>query len=51
MHELSDPLQIHIKYETYDQHGICFEAKELTDYNHETLVGIFNNFVFVIRKE
>ena len=49
MSHLGDPLQPHIQYEACDEHGMYFDAEELTDYKHEALVDIFRDFVFMIR--
>jgi len=51
MHELTDSLQIQIKREDCDQHGIYFEVRDFKDYKYETLMHIFRTFVFAIRKE
>lgn len=51
MHALSDPLQTHIQYEGCDEHGMYFDAGEFTDFKYETLMDIFRDFVYAIRKE
>jgi Zn-finger nucleic acid-binding protein len=50
MEQLSDPVQSHIQYEACDEHGMYFDAGEFTDYKYETLMDIFRDFVFLIRK-
>lgn len=50
MQQLSDPVQSHIQYEACDEHGMYFDAGEFTDYKYETLMDIFRDFVFLIRK-
>jgi Zn-finger nucleic acid-binding protein len=51
MRALSDPLQTHIQYEGCDEHGMYFDAGEFTDFKYETLMDIFRDFVYAIRKE
>lgn len=50
MDKLSDPVQSHIQYEACAEHGMYFDAGEFTDYKYETLMDIFRDFVFAIRK-
>jgi len=50
MIELSDPVQTHIQYEACSEHGMYFDAGEFTDYKYETLMDIFRDFVFALRK-
>ena len=50
MAQLSDPVQKHIQYEACDEHGMYFDAGEFTDYKYETLMDIFRDFVFAVRK-
>lgn len=50
MAKLSDPVQTHILYEACPDHGMYFDAGEFTDYKYETLMDIFRDFVFAIRK-
>ena len=48
--QLNDPVQSHIQYEACAEHGMYFDAGEFTDYKYETLMDIFRDFVFAIRK-
>lgn len=50
MLKLNDPVQKHIQYEACEDHGMYFDAGEFSDYKHETLMDIFRDFVFKIRK-
>ena len=50
MEQLSDPGQKHIQYEACAEHGMYFDAGEFTDYKYETLLDIFRDFIFAIRK-
>ena len=50
MKQLSDPVQKHIQYEACSEQGIYFDAGEFTDFKYETLMDIFRDFVFAIRK-
>lgn len=50
MEQLSDPVQTHIQYEACSEHGMYFDAGEFRDYKYETLMDIFRDFVFAIRK-
>jgi uncharacterized protein len=47
---MSDPVQKHIQYEGCVEHGMYFDAGEFTDYKYETLMDIFRDFVFAIKK-
>ena len=51
MAQLGDPVQTHIQYEACANHGMYFDAGEFTDYKYETLMDIFRDFVFAIRKK
>lgn len=51
MQNLSDPVQQHIQYEACEEHGMYFDAGEFKDYKYETLMDIFRDFVFLIRKK
>lgn len=51
MAQLNDPVQTHIQYEACAEHGMYFDAGEFTDYKYETLMDIFRDFVFAIRKQ
>lgn len=46
----SDPVQTHIQYEACDEHGLYFDAGEFTDYKYETLMDIFRDFAFAIKR-
>ena len=48
---LNDPVQSHIQYEACDEHGMYFDAGEFTDYKYETLMDIFRDFVFMLRRK
>lgn len=50
MQNLSDPLQKHIQYEACEEHGTYFDAGEFTDFKYETLMDIFRDFVFLLKK-
>ena len=50
MKQLSDPVQKHIQYEACTEHGMYFDAGEFTDFKYKTLMDIFRDFVFAIRK-
>ena len=50
MEQLSDPGQKHIQYEACAEHGMYFDAGEFTDYKYETLLDIFRDFIFSVRK-
>jgi hypothetical protein len=50
MEPLSDPIQKHIQYEACAEHGMYFDAGEFTDFKYETLMDIFRDFVFALRK-
>ena len=49
--KLSDPVQSHIQYEACSEHGMYFDAGEFTDYKYETLMDIFRDFVFMLRRK
>lgn len=51
MDQVSDPIQTHIQYEACEEHGMYFDAGEFTDFKYETLMDIFRDFIFVIRKK
>lgn len=50
MKQLSDPVQKHIQYEACTEYSMYFDAGEFTDFKYETLMDIFRDFVFAIRK-
>ncbi len=50
MAQMSDPVQSHIQYEACEDHGMYFDAGEFTDFKYETLMDIFRDFVFMLRK-
>lgn len=50
MDQLNDPVQKHIQYEACADHGMYFDAGEFTDYKYETLMDIFRDFVFTVKK-
>ncbi len=50
MQKMSDPVQTHIQYEACEEHGMYLDAGEFTDYKYETLMDIFRDFVYAIRK-
>ena len=50
MEPLADPVQKHILYEGCADHGMYFDAGEFTDYKYETLLDIFRDFIWLIRK-
>ena len=50
MDQLSDPVQKHIQYEACAEHGMYFDAGEFTDYKYETLMDIFRDFLFGLKK-
>lgn len=50
MEQVNDPVQSHIQYEACEDHGMYFDAGEFTDFKYETLMDIFRDFVFMIRK-
>lgn len=50
MEQLSDPVQKHIQYEACNEHGMYFDAGEFTDFKYETLMDVFRDFVFSVRK-
>ena len=50
MKQLSDPVQKNIQYEAFTEHGMYFDSGEFTDFKYETLMDIFRDFVFAIRK-
>ena len=51
MDKLTDPVQPHLEYEACTEHGMYLDAGEFTDYKHETLVDIFRDFIFMLRKQ
>jgi len=51
MQNLSDPVQKHIQYEACEDHGMYFDAGEFTDYKYETLMDIFRDFVFLVKRK
>lgn len=51
MDKLTDPLQTHIEYEACAEHGMYLDAGEFTDYKYETLMDIFRDFIFMIKKK
>ena len=51
MEKLQDPVQTHIEYEACQKHGMYLDAGEFTDYKHETLMDIFRDFIFVLKKK
>jgi Zn-finger nucleic acid-binding protein len=51
MDKVSDPVQTHIQYEACEDHGMYFDAGEFTDFKYETLMDIFRDFVFALRKK
>lgn len=51
MQQMNDPVQSHIQYEACGDHGMYFDAGEFTDYKYETLMDIFRDFVFMIKKK
>ena len=51
MEKLTDPVQSHIEYEACTEHGMYFDAGEFTDYKHETLMDIFRDFIFMLKKK
>lgn len=51
MDKLTDPLQKHIEYEACQEHGMYLDAGEFTDYKYETLVDLFRDFIFMLRKK
>ena len=51
MDKLTDPVQSHIEYEACVNHGMYLDAGEFTDYKHETLMDIFRDFIFMIKKK
>ncbi len=51
MSQMSDPVQTHIQYEACEEHGMYFDAGEFTDFKYETLMDIFRDFVFMMRKK
>jgi len=51
MEKLTDPLQTHIEYEACSDHGMYLDAGEFTDYKYETLMDIFRDFIFMIKKK
>jgi len=50
MELVSDPVQKHIQYEACAEHGMYFDAGEFTDFKYETLMDVFRDFVFALRK-
>ncbi|HIG44536.1 MAG TPA: hypothetical protein EYQ14_28975 [Gammaproteobacteria bacterium] len=48
--KLQDPVQTHIEYEACEKHGMYLDAGEFTDYKHETLMDIFRDFIFMLKK-
>ena len=50
MKQLSDPVQKNIQHEAFTEHGMYFDSGEFTDFKYETLMDIFRDFVFAIRK-
>jgi len=42
--------QTHIEYEACEKHGMYLDAGEFTDYKHETLMDIFRDFIFMLKK-
>ncbi|MBQ61416.1 MAG: hypothetical protein CMQ19_05000 [Gammaproteobacteria bacterium] len=50
MQKMSDPVQTHIQYEACEDHGMYFDAGEFTDFKYETLMDIYRDFIFAIRK-
>jgi len=51
MLQMTDPVQTHIQYEACEEHGMYFDAGEFTDFKYETLMDIFRDFVFALRKK
>ncbi len=51
MSHMTDPVQSHIQYEACEDHGMYFDAGEFTDFKYETLMDIFRDFVFMLRKK
>jgi Zn-finger nucleic acid-binding protein len=51
MEQVNDPVQSHIQYEACEEHGMYFDAGEFTDFKYETLMDIFRDFVFMLRKK
>lgn len=51
MEPLADPAQTHIQYEACPDHGMYLDAGEFTDYKYETLMDLFRDFVFKLRKQ
>ena len=50
MNKLTDPVQTHIEYEGCEEHGMYMDAGEFTDYKHETLMDVFRDFIFFLKK-
>ena len=50
MDKLTDPVQSHIEYEACEDHGMYLDAGEFTDYKYETLMDIFRDFIFMLKK-
>jgi Zn-finger nucleic acid-binding protein len=51
MSQMTDPVQSHIQYEACEDHGMYFDAGEFTDFKYETLMDIFRDFVFMLKKK
>lgn len=50
MDKLTDPVQTHIEYEACEEHGMYLDAGEFTDYKYETLMDIFRDFIFALKR-
>ena len=45
MVKTSDPVQAHVWYETCPQHGMFMDAREFSEYKHETLADWFRSLI------